>query len=511
MIASLVDHLGNPVISSPAKEERRKQAWDRILARFDAAQTNSENENHWKWADGLSASTAHSPDVRKKLRQRSRYETANNSYLKGMVLTLANSTIGCGPRLQLLTPDPELNTFIEREFMDWAWEIGLAEKLRTAEQSAIVDGEAFLLRTANWRNDTPVKTDIKLIESDQIATPYVDLNPDAVDGLEISPDGYVDAFHMLDRHPGDNGYGSLMSHTISWLNMVHVYRDDRPGQRRGIPETTPALPLFSTLRRFVLAVLGSAEVAADYAAIMYTDSNALEAEDIPNLDPNDAIPIDRRVFQILPNGWKMSQLKAEQPTTTFGEFRNAIINEAARCILMPYNLATGNSSSYNFASGRLDYHIWEQAVKTRQQERQRSSCKSALRWWFEEARLIPGYLPAGLRWVDLRGAHTWLWPAITGPIDQLKDAKAVETNLRTGMTHRGRELAKLGIDADQHDDEAARFEGYSSREEYRQAISQTLRKAPTSTPSADDQPEDVQESIDASVMRWRGERSHAGI
>jgi len=52
--------------------------------------------------------------VRRVLRNRARppnYEVANNSYAKGMggVLTLANDTIGTGPRLQMLTEDADAN------------------------------------------------------------------------------------------------------------------------------------------------------------------------------------------------------------------------------------------------------------------------------------------------------------------------------------------------------------------------------------------------------------------
>ena len=50
--------------------------------------------------------------------------------------------------------------------------------------------------------------------------------------------------------------------------MVHVFRQERPGQHRGIPEITPALPLFAQLRRFILAVLSAAEAAADYAGVV---------------------------------------------------------------------------------------------------------------------------------------------------------------------------------------------------------------------------------------------------
>lgn len=506
MVARLLDHRGEPIRdqSRLSTDERRNRVWERaariLQGSYDAAQTTSENANHWAAADSLSAAAANSPSVRKTLRERSRYEINNNSYLKGMVLTLANATIGTGPRLQLKTEDAGLNAFIEREFHQWCDEILFADKLRTSEMATVGDGESGVMRTHNWRLETPVKADLKVIECDQVATPYIDIDPDAIDGLVLGDDGYVDGYHLLKRHPGDLTGWTLDSDIVSFRDFVHVFREDRPGQRRGIPETTPALPLFAMLRRFVLAVLAAAETAADFSAIMYTDSNAIEGEDIPNLDPSEGMPIDRRMFQVLPLGWKMAQLKAEQPTTTFGEFRAAIINEAARCLLMPFNIATGNSSGYNFASGRLDYHVWENAVHLRQYNRQRTLCKRALLWWWEEARRIPGYLPTTVSRSDILN-HDWLWPAVTGPIDQSKSANAADTNLSTGLTHRGIELSKMGVDVDEHDEQAARLNGFDSVEAYRKALGarqfNLVTEQTLSRPKRDDD-----EQIDATLMRY---------
>ena len=74
-----------------------------VKARFDAAQTTTDNHRHWAAADHLSADMEASPEVRRTLRQRARYEVANNSYAKGLVQMLANDTIGTGPRLQMLS------------------------------------------------------------------------------------------------------------------------------------------------------------------------------------------------------------------------------------------------------------------------------------------------------------------------------------------------------------------------------------------------------------------------
>ena len=84
-----------------------------VRGRYDAAQTTSDNERHWANADFLAADAANSPEVRRALRCRARYEVANNSYAKGIVLTLANDVVGTGPRLQMLARDPAVNQTVE--------------------------------------------------------------------------------------------------------------------------------------------------------------------------------------------------------------------------------------------------------------------------------------------------------------------------------------------------------------------------------------------------------------
>jgi capsid protein len=75
------------------------------------------------------------PEVRRILRNRARYEVANNSYAKGIALTLANDTIGTGPRLQMLTDDAEANARIEDAFEQWSRAVDLAGKHRTMRRS----------------------------------------------------------------------------------------------------------------------------------------------------------------------------------------------------------------------------------------------------------------------------------------------------------------------------------------------------------------------------------------
>jgi len=115
----------------------------RLLSRYDAAVTNDDNRRHWASADGLSPNASNSREVRRTLRNRARYEVANNSYARGIVLTLANDVIGTGPRLQILSPDGNANRVIEQAFQQWAKAVDLPGKLRTMRMARATDGEAF--------------------------------------------------------------------------------------------------------------------------------------------------------------------------------------------------------------------------------------------------------------------------------------------------------------------------------------------------------------------------------
>jgi lambda family phage portal protein len=416
-----------------------------IRGRYDAAATTEDNRRHWANADGLSANAANSPEVRRVLRNRARYEVANNSYARGIVSTLANDVIGTGPRLQMLTPDAVANRFVEREFIRWAQAVRLAEKLRTMRVARAEDGEAFGILTNNERLDAPVTLDVKLVEADQVTTPDVTLDlPNAIDGIVFDGFGNPIEYHVLRNHPGDAR--ALWDKTYDRLParaVLHYFRCDRPGQCRGIPDITPALPLFAQLRRFTLAVLAAAETAADFAGILYTDAPANgEAESV---EPMDTIELEKRALLTMPGGWKMSQLQAEQPATTYAEFKREILNEIARCLNMPYNVAACNSSSYNYASGRLDHQVYWKATRVEQSHLSLVVLDRILGAWLDEAILIEGYLPDSLRPLDADLSHQWMWDG-NDHVDPQKEANAQATRLSNHTTTLAHEYARQGRD-----------------------------------------------------------------
>jgi len=420
-----------------------------IRAGFDSAVTNDSNRRHWANADGLSADAAASPEVRRTLRNRARYETANNSYAKGIVLTLANDVVGTGPRLQLITDDDSGNERIEQAFMGWAKSIGLPEKLRAMRASRATDGEVFAVLVSNPRLPTPVKLDIRLVEADQVTTPDLSfLDDNAVDGIVFDDQGNPVEYHILKGHPGDSRTGllGLEYDRVPAESVIHYFRVDRPGQSRGVPDLTPSLPLFAQLRRFTLAVLGAAETAADFAGILYTDAPANgEAESV---EPMDAIELEARSLLTMPGGWKMAQVHAEQPSTTYAEFKREILNEIARCLNMPFNVAAGNSSGYNYASGRLDHQTYFKSIRVEQDHLACVVLDRLLSAWLREAVLVTDLLPLRVRTLIASGeglAHQWFWDG-NEHVDPAKEATAQATRLSSHTTTLAAEYARQGRD-----------------------------------------------------------------
>ena len=425
-----------------------------VQARFDAAETTPDNARHWAAASWTSADAEASAAIRRILRARARYEVANNSYARGIVLTLANDAVGTGPTLQLRVPGAEkLCAEIERDFLVWSEAIGLPEKLRTMRMARCQDGEAFAVLSRNPRTGFDrVMLDLRLVEADRVAAAWdasVDVNPLECDGIRFDRFGNPLAYRVLRQHPGaDYAFGAEAE--ADWLvarDIVHLFREDRPEQHRGVPELTPALPLFAQLRRYTLAVLAAAEAAADFAAVLYTDQ---PAEATAAVEPLDQFQLTRNMITSLPEGWKMGQLEPKQPASNYGEFKKEILNEIARCLNIPYNVAACNSSGYNYASGRLDHQTYFRSLRIEQDYIERKLLDPLFRRWLREWSLATG------RRVELtQEAFCWFWDGAEH-VDPTKEARAQNIRLLNGTTTLAAEFARQGRDWETEIEQRAR-------------------------------------------------------
>ncbi len=412
----------------------------RLTARYDAAQTTRDNARHWAMADYFSADQEARPEVRRILRQRSRYEVANNSYAKGLVQMLANDTIGTGPRLQVLTNDEEFNDEVEREFALWSESVRLASKLRMMRIARCQDGEAFAVLATNPKIHHPVKLDVMLIEADRVSGELHWLEAEgSVDGITYDRWGNPVSYRILKHHPGDVQFGAgSEAFQVPAEYVLHIFRADRPELHRGVPELTAALPLFAQLRRYNLAVLSAAEAAADFAAILYTDAPPDgEAAEVP---PMDALELERNMMLTVPAGWKMAQLDSKQPTANHAEFVKIILSEIARCAVSTYGSVSGDFSGHNYASGRLDNQLYHKSILVDRSFWETEVLNRIFDAWYREYALLGADSPE-----RRTPRHTWFWDGFVH-VDPTKEATAQQIRLANHTTTLAAECAKDGRD-----------------------------------------------------------------
>lgn len=450
------------------KAENSQAVTKPVLAKFDIAQTTRENRNHWANADALSARASISPAVRRVVRMRSRYEAENNSWYAGILRTAVNHIVGNGPRLQVLTDNPDANRRVERAFANWAKRVQFAEMLRTMVEAYWRDGESFAMRSERPRN-FPFTLDLRMFETEQVASPltgsilsnqYVD------DGVRFDAATNEIEFHILDHHPG--GSFPMMTMGGRWYparDVLHLYRAERPGQTRGLPRATPALPLLPIMRRQQLATLYSAETAANFAMYLKSNSAAID----PTQSPVDFAEIEmaRNMLTTLPAGWDLGQVEPRQPGPQYEMFQDHTLKSFGRCTNMPFPLLAGTAEKSNFSSFKGDMrNVWRPEVMTEQNRVEDAIVEPVFGWFLEQAALVPGVLDGmpPISEID----HKWHWPPLPD-IDPLDTATTGALEVATGQKTLTQLHAERQQDWESEAARAARDFGCSV-EEYKAAV-----------------------------------------
>jgi len=444
-------------------------------AKFDAASTSPEALRHWRGADNLSADAELLPEIRRTVVGRSRFEVANNGFLGGILQTLADDTIGTGPRLQLYFDDPEYD--LDRDddaeraklqrreirFKKYTRQIKLASKLRLARLAKARDGEVFFQKIVNPKIRGVNKIDLVLYETEQVGSETAkDVEeywksgvPKEVDGILYDRNGNPSQYRFWRVHPGAiNGVGSLTDfYLVPADAVIHYAHISRPGQHRGFPEIAGGLTVFNDLRRYANAVVSAAETAAVISLILETDTipeaDEYDLEDEINEDGKrvrqirftDVVPIAKNAGVALAEGWKAHQLKAEQPTSTYTAFVDAKLNEAARALSMPFNVAKGNSSGYNYASGRLDHQVYHRKIAIERREIEETILDDLFDTWEQIDRVC---FPEDYDF-DFSTDHTWMWDGFSH-VDPAKESSAQASRLASGTTTLQEECAANGKD-----------------------------------------------------------------
>ncbi|MHC4744941.1 MAG: phage portal protein [Planctomycetota bacterium] len=438
-------------LRNPFRKKKQPPKTIQIKRSYDAAKTNRHNENHWADATAEDANALITASL-ETLRNRARYEVRNNSYATGILATLATDVVGSGPNLQLMSSNKAINRKGEDNFKEFSADCDVAGQLTLPDMLWLVVHQLLESGEALFLKQYPAEGfRLQMLEPDYLTTPWGLYSDGKVSqGIKVNEYGRPVKYYISKAHPGSSTNYSLGQNHIEVDpdRVVHLFRTDRPGQLRGIPWITPALPLFAMLRRFTLAVISAAETAADISGVIQTNSTDLQVADVDTLD---AVEMERNSFLTMPDGWGIKQFESEQPCSSYKEFKAEIIGEIARCINMPFNRAAANSAGYNYASGKLDNQTYWSFVRWVQNFLSIHILNPVLKERLREASLMGLFPAAGL--VKVQALWHWQGPTHADPQKEGAGQKYRIENMTTTLAD---EYAAKGQDWEEKMEQLAR-------------------------------------------------------
>jgi len=431
--------------------KHRRQAYDgaTVRARFDNARHTPETDALFRGADSLAMVAALSPSVRRIVRNRARYVVYNCPYAWGMLDTYATDIVGpwvsvSFPRGQIAEKDREK---ITTAFDEWALRVELWEKLKTLVRAKTTDGEAFAMFYTDPTiidEDNGVTLNLAPLECDRVESWTENITREnETDGIRFDPYRHPIEYRVLKYHPGDyRAIKNIKSRAGEWIkagNIIHYFETLRPEQVRGVSDFVPMLDIPAEQKAYRAAVTTTATNAASVSGVLSTD-NVPECFDdndeslgkcAMEVKPDTVFQAQRGAFVSLPEGWKLTQLQSQQPTSLYNDFVRSLVAEMARCISMPVNVAMCDSSQHNFASAKLDHITYGKKIQAVRSLLVTRVLDRIFAKWLEEYAVRNQQTPATLR--ALRRTE-WLF-AERGNTDVMKDASADNTRLGNGTTN----------------------------------------------------------------------------
>lgn len=337
------------------------------------------------------------------------------------------------------------------------------EQQGLAFTSAWDSGDCFAIRRLK-ESTSFLALCVQLVEADRVCTPNDKVTnapgqPEIRDGIEVDSDGEAIAAHFLNKHPGDAAL--LQSYEPDdWARipfrgaapfplLIHLMKQDRIGQTRGIPMLAPVIESLKQLDRYAEAELMAAVVSAFFTVFIKTEAGGGGNDsNVPGMAVGqgpmggDGVPIGANEMALgsgtvaeLARGEDISIANPNRPNPNFDPFFLAVVRQIGIALGIPYEVLIMHFSSSYTASKAAIETAWQYFDDDRTWLA-RNLCQPVYEWWLYEmvARGLidaPGFLDDPIKRAAWCGSK-WLGRA---PIvlDAIKDATAAEMWIDLGV------------------------------------------------------------------------------
>ncbi len=434
---------------APEAGVRRAQARHAltVLANYSAATTTGRGSSWWKARNSDADAAA---GRRGKLRDISRDMIRNTPLATRAQMVIANNVVGDGiiPKVAARNKATQrgLQQLVERHLdtvaIDADGRANLYGLQRLAMNACIDAGEVLLRRRRRRVEDgLPLPFQVQILEADYLDTTKegeADGGGYIREGIERDAIGRRVAYWLYDEHPGTSAYRprGLQSRRVPARDIIHLYRQDRPGQLRGVTWFAPIALNLQDLADGIDAHLMRQKIAACFAAFRVR----LDA------DPTTGATVEDKLESIRPGRIQTLgpgedvRFSAPPAVEGFDEFNKVILRMVAGGLGITYESLSGDLSNVNFSSARMGRMEMNRNVSAWQHLMMVPQMMDPLGQWFLEAAALQAGRSFG---PDVR--LTWVPPPPV-LVDPAKEIAAAREAVLAGFKSRQQVIREQGFD-----------------------------------------------------------------
>lgn len=332
----------------------------RLFADFTGSNRSADSEIRW---------------ALNELRNRSRDLERNNEYFRRYLQLLRTNVVGNnGFRLQVKavntdnSPDVTGSQIIENAWAEFSrlggptvdGKMSLIDLENHVISAMARDGEVFLRVVRN--NTFRHRVALQVIEPDRIDEEmnerYLNGN-DVRMGVELDEFRRPVAYHVLMNHPGDYDYTTLAKGTkrarIPASEIMHIYRQERAGQTRGVPWSSAAITALKMLHGYREAELVAARTAASKMGFFTSPAGDDFMADGYEGENGTGAPIydaEAGTFHQLPAGVDFVPFDPSHPTSAFADFEKSVLRGIAGGLGVSYTSLANDLEGTSYSSIR---------------------------------------------------------------------------------------------------------------------------------------------------------------
>ena len=394
MIGRLIDSMVSAV--NPIAGLRRMQA-RRVLQRsYQGAEPSRVSSNRVPRNNPADIELS-GPFGANQIRAWARDLVRNNSYAWGVVDTIVSSVVGCGIRAQSTFETPEgddvepINDARDKVWSEWCEVCDINgqhtfDEIQALAQREMVEAGEVLIRIVKLEGTEyrgiarSVPLALEIIEADRLAgdkdtyasgISAVNQNR-IVRGVEVDDLGKPVAYWIYKDHPLQPYAFTRTPQRVPAREIIHLFRQERIGQTRGVSWFAPALSSIRDLGTYIDNELQASAVASCFTAAIKTETP------IGNLtDPDGGTGQDKAgnkerylepglIFELDPNE-SVEVINPTRPNTGADAWIKTILRGVAVGTGLSYEVVARDYSQTSYSSSRTSqledrrrFRCWQQ-------------------------------------------------------------------------------------------------------------------------------------------------------